>query len=180
MTHTARGATNLGLTYHVASEVNRRAYELEPVEDRKLFLAVIREAKTKKGFKFELWNFCIMSNHFHFLITPHEGQSLSEIMKWIKQVFAVRWNTKHQQTGHFWGDRFYSRVIQNELDFWNVYNYIDKNPVVAGLVENPEDWEYSGAYHLEHIITDILSPVTAVILEVFKWDGRYRSDLYSF
>jgi REP element-mobilizing transposase RayT len=104
---------------------------------KELFLTVIGEAKTSKGFKFKLWNFCIMDNHFHFLITPEKGQSLSDILKWIKMVFAIRWNKKHNKTGHFWGDRFYSREIKDEKDFWTVYNYIDQNPVAAGLMQKP-------------------------------------------
>ncbi|MDR2150267.1 MAG: transposase, partial [Spirochaetaceae bacterium] len=97
------------MTYHVTSKVNRDAFEVEPDEMKKLFLTVIAEAKTKKGFKFKLWNFCIMGNHFHFLITPEKGQSLSNLLKWIKMVYAIRWNKKHHKTGHFWGDRFFSR-----------------------------------------------------------------------
>ncbi|MDR2150159.1 MAG: transposase [Spirochaetaceae bacterium] len=78
-----RGCTEQGLSYHVSSEVNRKAFELEPDDKKKLFLIVIEEA-VKKGFKFKLWNFYIMGNHFHFLITPEKRQSLSEILKWIK------------------------------------------------------------------------------------------------
>jgi hypothetical protein len=55
-----RGLTDKGLTYHVTSKVNRDAFELEPDEMKKFFLTVIGEAKTSKGFKFKLWNFCIM------------------------------------------------------------------------------------------------------------------------
>ncbi|MDR2150475.1 MAG: transposase [Spirochaetaceae bacterium] len=162
-----RGLTNQGLTYHVSSEVNRYAFELEPDDMKELFLIVIKEA-IKKGFKFKLWNFCIMDNHFHFLITPEKGQSLSEILKWIKMVFAIRWNKKHNKTGHFWGDRFYSREIKDEKDFWNVYNYIDQNPVAAGLVQQPEEWQYSGAYQRKHGITRIISLIT---------DTTWKTDL---
>jgi putative transposase len=109
-----------------------------------------------------------MGNHFHFLITPEKGQSLSEILKWIKMVYAIRWNKKHNKTGHFWGDRFYSREIKDEKDFWTVYNYIDQNPVAANLVQKPEQWQYSGAYHREHGITKIVSLVT---------DTAWRTDL---
>jgi putative transposase len=134
---------------------------------KKLFLTVIEEA-IKKGFKFKLWNFCIMSNHFHFLITPEKGQSLSNLLKWIKMVFAIRWNKKHHKTGHFWGDRFFSREIKDEKDFWTVFEYIDQNPVAAGLVQKPEAWHYSGAYHREHGIMMIVSLVT---------EAAWRSDL---
>jgi REP element-mobilizing transposase RayT len=127
---------------------------------KELFLVIIGQAKTKKGFKFKLWNFCIMGNHFHFLITPEKGESLSSIMKWIKMVFAIRWNKKHHKTGHFWGDRFFSREIKDDKDFWTVFEYIDQNPVAAGLVKKPEEWQYSGAYHREHSIVNIVSLVT--------------------
>lgn len=159
-----RGRTDQGKTYHVASEVNRHAFELEPDEMKELFLNIVDEAKTKKGFKFKLWNFSIMGNHFHFLITPEKGESLSELLKWIKMVFAIRWNKKHNKTGHFWGDRFFSREIKNDKDFWNVYEYIDQNPVAAGLVEKPEEWKYSGAYHRKHGILIFVSQITDTTL----------------
>jgi hypothetical protein len=75
-------------------------------------------------------------------------------------VFAIRWNKKHHKTGHFWGDRFYSREIKDEKDFWTVFNYIDQNPVAAGLVQKPEAWQYSGAYHREHSIVSIVLLIT--------------------
>ncbi|MDR2150712.1 MAG: transposase [Spirochaetaceae bacterium] len=107
-------------------------------------------------------------NRSHFLITPEKGESLSSIMKWIKMVYAIRWNKRHNKTGHFWGDRFFSREIKDERDFWTVFEYIDQNPVAAGLVQKPEDWQYSGAYHREHGIVSIVSLVT---------DTAWRSDL---
>ncbi|MDR2793087.1 MAG: hypothetical protein LBB61_05405, partial [Treponema sp.] len=62
--------------------------------------------------------------------------------------------------GHFWGDRFYSRVIKDERDFWTVYEYIDENPVRAGAVRKPHEWKYSGAYHREYGIVRIVSMVS--------------------
>ncbi|MDR2149233.1 MAG: hypothetical protein LBO67_00095 [Spirochaetaceae bacterium] len=49
-----------------------------------------------------------------------------------------------------------------------MYNYIDQNPVAAGLVQKPEQWQYSGAYHREHGIVSIVSLVT---------DTAWRTDL---
>jgi REP element-mobilizing transposase RayT len=40
-----------------------------------------------------------MDNHIHVLITPEKDVSLSEIMKWIKMAFAIRWNKLHKVTG---------------------------------------------------------------------------------
>lgn len=155
-----RGRTDKGYTYHVSSDVNRKAHELEVEEMKALFIEVIEEAKTKKCFQFELHTFCIMDNHFHFLITPVVGESLSRIIQWIKQVYAVRWNKRHKTTGHFWGDRFWCRRVKDDNDFWTVFEYIEQNPVKAGLVTMPEEWKYCGAYHRCHGITKIISVIT--------------------
>ncbi|GHU30480.1 hypothetical protein FACS1894172_03840 [Spirochaetia bacterium] len=165
MARPERGDTSKGKTYHVASEINRKDFDLQDDEDKKMFLAVIDEAKTKKSYKFEMHNFCIMDNHFHFLITPELGQSLSVIMKWIKMVVAIRWNRNHGKTGHLWGDRFFSREIIDDEDFITVYNYIDQNPVKASAVEKPEDWLWGGLHHHQAGITRIVKPAPEWVLE---------------
>jgi putative transposase len=88
-----------------------------------------------------------MGNHFHFLIKPAEGTSLSKILQWIKCGFARLWNKMHGRTGHFWGDRFFSRIIGDRTDFEAVDKYISENAVKAGLVEKAEDWSFGGLFY---------------------------------
>jgi putative transposase len=176
MARPERGDTSKGKTYHVASEINRKAFDLQADEDKEMFLTVIEEAKTKKNYKFELHNFCIMDNHFHFLITPELGQSLSVLMKWIKMVIAIRWNHKYGETGHLWGDRFFSREIIDDEDFITVYNYIDQNPVKAGIVEHPEDWSWGGLHHHRAGITRIVNAAPEWVLERLPWHRLLGTD----
>jgi hypothetical protein len=35
-------------------------------------------------------------------------------MKWVKQTFAERFNRRDGRTGHIWGDRYESRVLEGE------------------------------------------------------------------
>ncbi|GHU26908.1 hypothetical protein FACS1894172_02430 [Spirochaetia bacterium] len=160
MAHPLRGDTSRGDSYHVISGCNRKAKELKKKSTKKLFLQVLCEAKSEKGYRFEVHTFSIMDTHFHLEITPMKGQSLSTIMKWVKQVFAHRWNKEHHTSGHFWGDRFWSRKITSDVDFWSVFRYINDNPVKSGMVRKPENWEWSGLYHLQHRITRVVTPVT--------------------
>ncbi|MDR2258184.1 MAG: hypothetical protein LBE14_03430, partial [Treponema sp.] len=37
-------------------------------------------------------------------------------MKWMKQVFAQRFNVAAGRTGHIWGDRYWSRIVEGEPD----------------------------------------------------------------
>jgi hypothetical protein len=35
-------------------------------------------------------------------------------MKWLKQTFTQRYNRATGRTGHIWGDRYWSRILEGE------------------------------------------------------------------
>jgi hypothetical protein len=47
-----------------------------------------------------------------FYLKPEDGLELPEIMKWMKQVFAQRYNRKEGRIGHIWGDRYWSEIVE--------------------------------------------------------------------
>jgi hypothetical protein len=49
-----------------------------------------------------------------FYIKPANGFQLPEIMQWIKQTYACRYNVYDGRTGHIWGDRYWSKVLEGE------------------------------------------------------------------
>jgi hypothetical protein len=49
-----------------------------------------------------------------FYIKPADGLKLPAIMQWLKQVFAVEFNKVDGRTGHIWGDRYWSRILDGE------------------------------------------------------------------
>jgi putative transposase len=118
-----------GARYHVTARANRKKMILDSSSMKELFLSVVKRAKAKHDFRIE--NFCIMGNHFHFMIQPLTGASLSEIMRWIMSVFAMAYNKIRGFTGQVWGSRFFSRIIASLREFMQVFEYIDENPVKA-------------------------------------------------
>jgi hypothetical protein len=40
--------------------------------------------------------------------------SLPEILKWLKQTFAVRYNVKTGRIGQSWGDRYKSVIVEGD------------------------------------------------------------------
>ena len=130
--------------YHVTARVNRQELSLEDIRFKKMFLEVISCAKKK--YRFLLQNFCIMGNHIHLEITPLEAQDLSKIMQWILSVFAVRYNKIFKVKGHFWYDRFKSKIIETITQYINTFLYIANNPVRAGIAAHPLDFAFSGIY----------------------------------
>ncbi|MDR1324699.1 MAG: transposase [Treponema sp.] len=161
-----------GAIYYVTSEINRNEMDLKPSRIKTMFLTFIKKAKQK--YPFQLLNFCIMDNHINLLIKPERGQSLSKIMQWIKGNFAKYWNKIHnKQSGHLWGKRFFSKIINDARQFARVFDYIDKNPEQAGMVKQAEDWEFGGLYHHRQGRTDVVEiPRTAILELCFPGIGR--------
>ena len=132
---------------------------------KKLFLAILERAKKK--YDFQIQNFCIMGNHFHLIVKPGPKESLSRIMQWILSVFAAAYNRANKQTGHVWGERFFSHIIAGIQEFFKTFTYIDQNPVRANLVARAEDWEYGGLWHHKIGRQTIVEEATEFIKKYF-------------
>lgn len=134
-----------GSFYHVTSRTNDKIRVFENKLGRKIMLMVLQDAKNK--FRFRLSNFCVMPTHIHLLIEPGEEVCLSVIMQWIKTNSAKRWNRIHGSIDHVWGHRYFARAVKSRQEYEFIMNYIDQNPVKAGLASAPADWKASGAYY---------------------------------
>jgi putative transposase len=128
--------------YHITTRINDRLNALEEKEVKELFLEVVKRAKEK--YKFVIYNFCIMDNHVHYMMEPHQDTDLSIIIQWINSVFAKSYNKTYGHTGHVWGARFHSTIIANIEQFVKTFLYIADNPVKANLVLNAADFFYNG------------------------------------
>lgn len=133
--------------YHVTARVNNKEFFIESNRAKALFVEVLLRAKQRYSFKIE--NFVIMGNHFHLIIQPAENESLSRIMQWILSVYAMAYNRITGRCGHFWGDRFFSRVLYSLAQYLMVFKYIDDNPLSANIYTNSE-WQYCGSFHRRH------------------------------
>lgn len=96
--------------------------------------------------KYILKCWVIMPNHLHILLCPKEGNDIASVMHSIKSFTAHEANKILDRTGRFWQPEYYDRFIRNEEHFRNVFKYIERNPVKAGLCTEPGDWEFSSAF----------------------------------
>jgi putative transposase len=166
-----------GAEYHVVARANRSEYILESPEIKELFLNVVRKAKQK--YSFSVRNFCVMSNHFHVMIRPAPGESLSKIMQWILSVFAVKFNRIFGYVGHVWYDRFKSKVIESFRHFLATFLYITANPVKARMVEAVTDYPFCGLRHIRDgdytIVDRPTGELTLLLSELFSSPTLPRS-----
>lgn len=121
-----------------------RGINKEPIylgnRDNQRFLEILKSNKERN--EFELYAYCLMKNHAHFLMKEHHI-SISVIMKEICGKYGNWFNHVHERTGHVFQDRFRSECVETDLYFQTVFRYILNNPVKGKLVEKPEDYPWS-------------------------------------
>jgi putative transposase len=130
-----------GLIYHAINRGNNRAEVFRDENDRRAFLEATARAKEK--YPFQLLGYCLMSNHFHLLLRPEKGQSISRILQSITVAHTWHMHKRHGTVGHVWQGRFRSPVVQDDAHLLVVLRYIEANPLRAGLVNDPADYPWS-------------------------------------
>ena len=112
--------------------------------------------KYLEKYNIDIYSYCIMSNHAHFLIRA-ELKVLSVFMACILAEYATYYNFKHYRNGHVFQNRFLSECINDEQYFWSCMRYIHLNPVKAGMVKGIAKYKYSSIGEYINEIPEILS-----------------------
>ena len=129
-----------GAFYHVTSRGNARAAIFLEDYDRESFLYVLTEVV--KRFNWLCYAFCCMDNHYHILIETPEA-NLSAGMRQLNGVYTQLFNRRHNRVGHIFQGRFKAILVEKEHHLMELCRYIVLNPVRAGLVSAPEQWNWS-------------------------------------
>jgi len=115
---------------------------LRQPEIAELVVKAIHDGEAKFG-RYELHAYVVMPNHAHLLVTPHV--TARHWLGPLKGFTAHEANRLIGRTGPFWQDESYDRLVRNRDEFRRIWNYIEKNPVKAGLAASPEEYPYSSA-----------------------------------
>lgn len=129
-----------GALYHVTSRGNRREIIFHDDIDRRVWLDLV--AETCRIFKFDIYAYCQMGNHFHLLVRTREGK-LARGMRFLNGEYSRLFNLRHSHVGHLFQSRYHAIVCENEAYLLELSRYIVLNPVRAGLVPSPQGWEWS-------------------------------------
>lgn len=128
--------------YSVVSKCNNDEFLFN--EPAKFELYIQHLISCKKLLGFTIYDVVCMSNHVHELYRVPKNVTISKILQFVKGKFALKFNKKYGRTGHFWRNKPFYRIVENEEYAFNTMNYFHLNPVRAGMVEKPEEWPYSG------------------------------------
>jgi REP element-mobilizing transposase RayT len=101
-----------GVWYEIRTRINNREPLFRRARALTIFARVFQE--TMLRFVFKIRGLRLEDDWLTFYIKPEDGLELPKIMKWMKQVFAQRYNAAAERIGHIWGDRYWSRILEGE------------------------------------------------------------------
>jgi len=156
-----------GLPHHVTQRGNYRQSVFETDEDRKIYLSALSAAAELKGAR--IWAWCLMTNHVHLIVVPERQDSLGATFRLVHGEYARRIHERRGVTGHLWQARFFSCVLDRH-HLLEAVRYVELNPVRAGLVRRPEEYQWSSAKaHMEGIQSSLLDPSCPLQETIAEW-----------
>ncbi len=102
-----------------------------------------RIKRTYKKHKITMIAFCLMPNHYHFLLRQDSGKSISDWLKMLFSGYVQAVNIQQNRTGNLFGGKPKKRLIDKEEYLQHLIYYIHFNPVKAGLVSATDKWKFS-------------------------------------
>lgn len=149
--------------YHIYNQGNNRQTIFFTRRDYLAFLTLYKRLFFDKCATIA-W--CLMPNHFHFMVRTDEkcdamikqgGIYLDPVTNSIRKLlssYARIFNNQYQQTGSVFRQKTKAKCLsQIEIqpnsaylvqDYYvNCFHYIHQNPLIAKLTERLEDWEFS-------------------------------------
>jgi len=110
-------------------------------DDMAFYMHCLNDYAEKHNVAIHAW--VLMTNHIHLLATPWEKNSISKMMQDVGRLYVRYFNKTYKRTGTLWEGRFKSSLVQSEYYLLSLYQYIELNPVRAGMVKDPGDYSFS-------------------------------------
>jgi putative transposase len=129
-----------GAHYHITSRGNEQKDIFKSRRDKEKFLEYLESATTRYGAVIHAY--CLMSNHYHLLLETPEG-NLSAIMRHINGAYTTYFNVKRKRAGHLLQGRYKAILVDADEYLVELSRYIHLNPVRVGIVERPEQYQWS-------------------------------------
>ncbi len=90
-----------------------------------------------------LFGYTLMSSHIHLLLQSPDADVLGHPMRWFMTQTARTFHRLRKRCGHFWERRYRACLVEDDLYALAALRYMDRNPVRAGMVEDPGVYAWS-------------------------------------
>lgn len=140
-----------------------------PKEERGKILVGLRK---ENAIHVEILVYCLMPNHFHFLLKQITDKGISVFMANLQNSYVKYFNIRNERAGPLFQSMFKAVRIETDEQLLHVSRYIHLNPSTAYIVEPEklEDYKWSSlkAYLDEDFNGDNYSVNPKAVLDFFK------------
>lgn len=127
--------------YHRGANGQRIFFD---TENYYYFMRLIR--KNAQRFQINVLAFCLLPNHFHFLLQPNLSGNLSTFMGRLQQSYVQAINKRYKRSGPLFYERFQDKHVPTERYEILVCRYIHSNPIKHRIVNDLNKWLYSNYF----------------------------------
>lgn len=140
----------------------------------------IQNLKKKGKKQINLISFCIMPNHFHFLIKEIHPEGITTFMRNFQNSYAKYFNKRSERSGAVFQSMFKAIRIETEEQLLHVCRYIHLNPLTSYLIKDLSELETypwnSFKYFLEN--KDQESVDVKFILDYFPSIKKFKEFIF--
>lgn len=138
--------TDGDVVYHALNRASEGLQLFETSGDYGAFEATM--AETLEQVPMRILSYCVMPNHWHLVLWPHDDGGLSEFMHRLTMTHAKRWRSFRDSTGrgHVYQGVFKSFPVESDSHYLTVCRYVERNALRAGLVGRAEDWRWCSLF----------------------------------
>ncbi len=79
--------------------------------------------------------YCLMPNHFHFLIKQKDAQGMEILMRSLMTRYTMYFNKRHGRIGTLFQSSYKAVLIESDAQLWHVSRYIHLNPVSGRILK---------------------------------------------
>ena len=140
MSRLARRISETGLYHVIFRGINKQnifsgATDYEKLKD------ILR--RVKKETEFELYAYCLMTNHVHLFLKEKNPGEIAKIMSKILSHYATWYNKKYERSGALFSNRYKSEPVEDDRYLIALMRYIHQNPIKAGIVKSIRSYPHS-------------------------------------
>ncbi len=155
-----------GIPHHVTQRGNRGLETFLREEDYATYRGLLAERTREAGVA--VWAYCLMPNHVHLIMVPPDADGLRAALGETHRRYTKFINQREGWQGHLWQERFHSYPT-DEAHLLAATRYVERNPVRAGLANDPSDWRWSSAKAHLSGTDDALVTVAPMLERVSDW-----------
>ena len=169
-----------GEYYHIYNRGNNQQNIFFERENYLFFLRRVRKYLLPNGIVVAAY--CLMPNHYHLMVGVKqtsevlETSEVSDVSTGMMQLsvsYTKSINKRYQRSGVLFQGPFQAVHVDRNEYLLHLSRYIHLNPVTAGLVERPEDWEFSS--YREYIgLRNGALPEPEIVLSQFPTRSAYQ------